>query len=166
MKLVLFEYTCKCCGNFYKAPQINPYAYGEFLLRKRNSPTLRYLDALNTPAYAEVADELRVNEYTRALDDITRADVLQIIFGSAACDPDVDGEPFELGLLPCCTDCGETVSISWQITDPIEFVEKDLIPATFSGWLNLTGRDRKKKVLAVLTRLSRFAPTRGRREEI
>ena len=150
MKLILFEYKCKCCGFAYKAPQINPHAYGEFLLRKRNSLSLRYLDALNSPAYAEVSEELRENADTKELDDLTRADVLQAIFGPVACDSDVDGEPFELGLLPYCTDCGETVSISWQMTEPIEFVEMDIPPATFSVWQHLSGRERRQRVVVFL----------------
>jgi len=58
----------------------------------------RYLDALNSFAYAEVSDELRGNTDTQEFDDITQAYVPQAIFSPVACDLDVDGEPFELGL--------------------------------------------------------------------
>lgn len=150
MKLILFEYTCKCCGAVYKVPQINPYAYGEFLLRKRNSASLRYLDALNSAAYAEVSDDLMVNAATKDLRDLTRSDVLQAIFGPAACDLDVDDEPFELGVLPYCISCGETVSISWKMTEPIEFVEMDIPPATFAVWSKLSVSGRKQRVAEIL----------------
>lgn len=119
-------------------------------MRKRNSLSLRYLDALNSPAYAQVSHELRVNASTQALDSITQANVLQAVFGIAACDPDLDGEPFELGLLPSCPSCGETISASWRMTEPIEFVEMEVPPATFSVWRNLSDKNCKKRVMQIL----------------
>lgn len=146
MKLVLFEYKCKYCEAIFKAPQISPHAYGEFLLRKKTSSSLRYLDAIASSVYSDVADELQINPETSGLSELTRSDILQVIFGPVACDPDSDGEPFEMGLLPYCPNCKERSSLSWKITDPIEFVEIDVPSVQFFVWQRLTAKEKKMKI--------------------
>lgn len=125
---------------------MNPYAYGEFLLRKKNSPSVRYLDALACRAYSDVAHELENNLETSGLDDVTRSDILQAIFGIVACDLDTDGKPFCIGLLPYCDDCNGRSS-TWRISDPIEFVEIDVPPVTFLVWNGLSDQERKIKIM-------------------
>lgn len=142
MKLVLFEYRCESCGISFKAPQISPHAYGEFLLRKKNSPALRYLDAIHCIAYSEVASVLKA----RGLDEAKQVEVLQAIFGVVACDPDVDGEPFEMGLPPYCPECtGQSASV-WSITEPIEFIELDIPAPTFLLWSSLTAQEKRTRI--------------------
>ncbi len=153
MKLVLFEYRCESCGISFKAPQISPHAYGDFLLRKKNSPALRYVDAVHSVAYSEVACELKINAETRGLGETKQSDVLQAIFGRVACDPDVDGEPFEMGLPPYCPKCAGPSASAWSITEPIEFVELEIPPATFLRWTGLTAQEKKIRVLEALRKL-------------
>jgi len=153
MKLTLFEYECKTCGVFFNVPQISqPYAYGEFLLRKKNSSSVRYLNALASRAYSDVAHELQIHLDTRGLDELTRSDILQAIFGIVACDLGMDGEPFCMRLSPYCAACHSSSSTFWRITDPIEFVEIDVPPVTFSVWNGLSDQDRKIKMMQNLHR--------------
>lgn len=147
MELVLFEYRCKSCGEIFKAPQLNPHAYGEFLLRKKNSSSLRYLDAINSSVYSDIAREIKVNPETSGSNEMRQSDVLQAIFGVVACDPDADGQPFHMGLMPCCPHCNYRGALSWNITDPIEFVEIEVAPVEFSIWHGLTPEERKKRIL-------------------
>ena len=153
MKLILFEYLCKTCGLIFKAPQINPHAYGEFLLRKKNSPALRYLDATSSAAYSEVAEDLWTNSKTNSFDEVTQSDILQSIFGAVACDPDGDGQPFEIGLLPYCSACNEDSNLSWKITEPIKFVEIDVPPVEFIEWRKLTAQEKKLRIDLHLTKI-------------
>jgi len=147
MKLVLFEYRCKSCGEIFKAPQVSSHAYGEFLLRKKNSSSLRYLDAINSSVYSDVARDIKLTPETSGLTEVQQADVLQAIFGVVACDPDADGQPFHMGLMPRCPHCKDRDALSWNITDPIEFVETEVPPVTFFVWHGLTPRERKTKIL-------------------
>jgi len=152
MKLVLFEYECAFDGSLFKAPQLGPHAYGEFLLRKKNSTALRYLDTIASSAYEDVAHELDTSSETSGLDEVRQSDVLQAIFGIVACDPDVDGEPFEMGLLPYCVQCKDPSSLSWRMTDPIEVVEMDVRPVTYLVWNRLSDQERKLKIIWNLRR--------------
>ena len=147
MKLVLFEYRCKSCGCFFKAPQISPHSYGEFLLRTRNSASLRYLDALASTAYSDIAREIKTNSETSALDEAKQTVILQAIFAEVACEPDLDGEPFHMDLLPHCPNCAGQASLSWNITDPIEFIEIEVAPATFRAWQRLKENERKVRIM-------------------
>lgn len=147
MKLVLFEYRCRSCGGIFKAPQVSPHAYGEFLLRKKNSSSLRYLDAINSSVYSDIAREIKINPETSGLNEMRQSNVLQAIFGGVACDPDADGQPFHMGLMPRCPHCNERDALSWNITDPIEFDEIEVAPVEFSIWHGLTPKERKKRIL-------------------
>jgi hypothetical protein len=157
MKLVLFKYECLAEGVFFKAPQISPHAYGEFLLRKKNSPSLRYLNAIASSAYEYVAHELEISPEVSGLDEVMQSNVLQAIFGNVACDPDVDGKPFEMGLLPYCNNCKDPSCLSWQITDPIEFVEIEVPPVTFLVWDRLSDEEKKFRIMQNLRSVLRTA---------
>ncbi|RFP11324.1 hypothetical protein D0T23_20625 [Duganella sp. BJB475] len=116
------------------------------MLRKKNSPALRYLDAVHCIAYSEVASELKANVQARGLDEVKQAEVLQAIFGVVACDPDIDGEPFEMGLPPYCPECAGQSASAWSITEPIEFIELEIPAPTFLLWTSLTTQEKRTRI--------------------
>lgn len=81
MKLALFEYICSCCGSKFKAGQLSPANYGEFLLRKRGSNAVLYIDAIEDVSYSEVSEELKINNFTKNKTELERSDILRKIFG-------------------------------------------------------------------------------------
>jgi len=146
MKLILFEYKCETCQTSFKAPDIPAYSYGEFLLRSYKEQDLRYLNAIESVEYSEVDEELKINDETCKLDDLKRSDVLQGIFGAVVCDPSITGESFHIGLRPFCQRCGSDKISSWQITDPVEFLEMEVKPVTCSNWNKLKLAEKKSKI--------------------
>ena len=109
-----------------KATQVLEYSYGEFLLRKANGPECRYLYAFENSAYRDVQ---RIIKEKFVTDGFEPTDLLQIAFGPAVCDAEPDGEPLEMNLWPYCPNCRAAEPSSWQMTEPLEFVDIE-IPLT------------------------------------
>lgn len=147
MKLVLYNYICPSSNYDFKAPQVLPYAYGEFLLRKKNGPMIRYLNALEDKSYDEVDRIIKDNFPGENFDS---TEPLQLAFGPAACDVDSDGVAFEMNLLPFCDNCAGFHPSSWQMTDPPEFIDVDIPPVEHTLWNSLTVDQRKERILSVL----------------
>ncbi|MBA5607395.1 hypothetical protein H3H36_18725 [Duganella sp. FT3S] len=142
MKLVLFNYNCPCCGENFKVAQLPPHAYGEFLLRRRGRDAIRYLDAINDRPYAEVSDEIDKILLAKKGRSFENSDVLQKVFGAIACDPDFDGEQFEIGLPPPCPVCGNQGGFSWRMTEPIETADVEVAPITHTLWNKLSHQEK------------------------
>lgn len=70
------------------------------------------LDALDNPAFAEVASILRHLPELDALDDNKRAGLLHEIFG-VACDPAPNGSRWRIGFPPCPA-CGTRKVATWS----------------------------------------------------
>lgn len=146
MKLVLYEYVypldCKIT-----APEVLEYSYGEFLLRKRNSSGIRYLNALEDDVYHEVSEIIK--EFFPDV-KFESSDLLQIVFGPVACDPDIDGRPFEMNLWPHCENYNATEPVSWQMTDPPVFVDIEVPLVKHDLWNCLSPQGKRNRVLNFL----------------
>ena len=153
MKLVLYIYTYSAHCTI-KVPEVLEYSYGEFLLRKRNDSGMRYLNALEDDVYREVNEILKENFFQ---DQSEAGDLLQIVFGPVACDPDTDGKPFEMNLWPYCENCSAAEPLSWQMTEPPEFVNIDVPLVKHDLWNSFNPEQKKTRVLDFL-KLQGFQP--------
>lgn len=153
MKFILVNYICGACGKLYKAPEIAPHAYGEFLLRSEGRGDVAYLNALTDSSYKEVDNILQQNLLGIHEDPQRRAKMLQAIYGAVACDSDSEGNIFKIGLHPICPMCGYQVMKSWQVTEPVEFIELLIPSVTHSFWDSLSESEKMKRVDANLEKL-------------
>lgn len=146
MKLVLYEYVysldCKITE-----PEVLEHSYGEFLLRKRNGPGMRYLNALEDDAYQEVSEIIKGFFPNVKFES---SDLLQIVFGPVACDPDIDGKPFEMNLAPYCETCDAAEPLSWQMTEPPVFVYIEVPLVKHDLWNSLSPERKRNRVLDFL----------------
>jgi len=84
MKLSLGVCRCPECGFDTELPLLHPWVYGEFILWSPEGEC-RYLNALGDTAFAElgaILDQISKSKSKSA----DRADLVQGIFGAAACD--------------------------------------------------------------------------------
>lgn len=153
MKLVLFEYICSNCGSKFKAGQLPPTTYGAFLLRKKGSDAVLFLDAIEDVSYSEVSDELKISNLTKDKSELERSGILQEIFGIVACDPDIDGVYFEIGLPPPCPNCANQKVSSWRMIEPAETLEIGLDQVTHVIWNGLARLDKINRINKVLKRI-------------
>ena len=146
MKLPLFEVVCACCEHTFKAPDIVPNAYGQFLLRSGSPGETRYLNALQDPVYAEVETLMLVDARVAALASVRRAKLLKEIFGPAACDRDASGLPLRIGVNERCPACGSQQRRSWDVSAPLEFVEVDVPVVSHAEWTRLSVDQKSERV--------------------
>lgn len=150
MKLVLVRYVCANCGSSFKAPELNPTSYGEFLLRSGTTGSLAYLDALGDSTYDEVEAILSENPLVQRRTATGRADLLRRIYGPVACDPDETGNPFVIGMHPVCPICRSQSMKEWETAEPLETVNIVISPVHHSTWNQLTTAQKGKRVSASL----------------
>lgn len=136
MKLQLVKYTCGSCGSVFDAPALTEGAYGEFLLWSREG-RMRYLNAFVDPTLKEVDNLLRDCKALEGSSPLERSKFLHRLYGRVACDPDVQGAPFDIDAYPPCPSCHSSKVISWEFKDPPEFVDVDVPIVTHHIWSSL-----------------------------
>jgi hypothetical protein len=94
--------------------------------------------------YGEVNRLLKDNAGLKNMRDIQRAAVLRKLFG-IACDPDVDGSKFEIGIAPRCPYTGDEPNY-WEATEPAVIVERDIPQITHHKWNALTEIEKTRLV--------------------
>lgn len=145
MNYLVYRFQCRGCQHWFEHHQMSPSAYGEFLLRSETRRSERYLNGITDPVYQEVDDLLRFETRVRNRSDRERSEVLQSVFG-VACDPDTDGDLFQMNLFPRCPDCGADDVETWEATEPPRVVDLEIPPVTHAAW-NALSRAGKIEVL-------------------
>lgn len=141
MKLQIIKFKCGSCGEWFESPEIDEFAYGEFLMRS-GSGEIRYLNANLDEVFKEVDSILETDSRFASLDKFQKADVLHSIFG-IACDRDCDNEYFQIGAKPPCPRCAKQMISEWVGTNPLRYVDIDLIPISHDEWINLDGAEKR-----------------------
>ncbi len=149
MKLELVTFECGNCGRRFEAPALNPYAYGEFLLRSAGG-SLAYLNALDDTTYSEVDNLLATIPGTAQLTPLSRADVLQSVYGELACDPDATGAPFSITQPPTCPQCGARRPSWFEHPEPAPIVDVEVAPVTHGRWAALSRTEKLAALRAAL----------------
>ena len=132
MKLQVFRCHCGACGKWFDSSKVSELAYGEFLLRS-DLGELRYLNAIDDPVFEEADRFMKNDPRVETLNTNKRADLLHDIF-CVTCDPDHQGNPFQIGLEPRCLHCHERNVIDWESVEPPTFVEVEVLPVTHEAW--------------------------------
>ncbi len=140
MKLHLFKYTCGNCGVQFKAPEMSPTSYGEFLLRSEMGKEA-YLNAISDPVYQEVDNLLKHLPELQNKSAVELAEILREVFG-VACDPDEHGSLFSIGADPVCPSCNKRKISYWEATEPSEFVDKELPSISHNDWISLSDLEK------------------------
>lgn len=147
MKLHIFKYTCNSCGSQFKAPEIGPDAYGEFLLRS-SSGSLRYLNAMSNPVYDEVSKLVKTLPSSKDKSDIQLASIVRSAFG-IACDPDEHGQVLHMDAKPVCPSCENQNITYWEATEPAEYVDETVEPVTHNKWGELSEKQKVETLLKI-----------------
>lgn len=142
MKLGIAEFTCGHCGHIFDAPELAPEIYGMFLLRSKNG-SLAVLDAIQDKTYEEVVSIIRGKLRKRDMTDDERIDIIQGIYGELACDPDINGAAFVIGMPPKCPACNNQRLASWDFKDPPMTVEITVPAVTHKRWRSLSTAEQK-----------------------
>lgn len=153
MKLQLVKYICGVCKFEFKAPQIKAGAYAEFLLRGQPMESIAYLDAMEDKTYDEVDALIKSNPRLTGKSANVIAGILRKSYGAIACNPDSDGNAFQIGALPVCPSCGSQSIEYWEVIDPPEFIDRVVPPVTHSVWQSLDSYEKAQKVDQVLSDL-------------
>lgn len=132
MILVMYKYTCKNCGNVFKAPELPGQHYGEFLLRT-DQGEVAYLMAITSKPFNDFSMMLDEDPRLRNYSAGERGTILRAIFG-AACDPAPDGNQYAIGRFPPCPKCHSDKMASWIDVYPYEVVHNDVPPITTNKW--------------------------------
>lgn len=132
MRLLVFRYHCGACGKWFNAPDVSELAYGEFLLRS-DYGELRYLNAIDDPAFAEADHFMKNDSRAATLDSHKCADLLHDIF-RVTCDPDQQGSEFRIGRKARCLHCHERNVINWESVEPPKYIELEVLPVTHEAW--------------------------------
>ena len=140
MKLHLFEYTCQACDIGFKAPELMPGSYGEFLMRSASGDTV-FLNALEDPVYREVDDLLAYLLNGQSVSAVKRASLLRTVFG-IACDSDAQGYRYGINTSPLCPHCGSLDMEGWKGTELPEFVDIDLPLVSHFEWTQLSPTEK------------------------
>jgi len=141
MKLLNFNYVCKQCQHQFTAPEIDPTAYGEFLLRSPSGEEV-YLNAIEDDVYQEV-DELLKELCGGGIGSVKRADLQRKVFG-LSCDPDSKGFTYSMIQKPICPSCGSSQMSYWEATDPPEYIVRELKVATHIRWNRLSKEEKRE----------------------
>lgn len=144
MKLHLFRYECKNCGNIFKFPELFGNPYGEFLLKSK-SGKMAYLNAIDSNVFKEFSGLLKSNEKIIGMQDTKRAKILHHIF-DIACDNAPDGSVYGIMQKPACTNCGKSSIGHWGPTNPPEIVELDVPNVTYEQWNKLSNAEKKIRI--------------------
>src|SRR5690606_961112 len=104
LRLQIYKYRCADGQHDYKAAGMPSGAYGEFLMRSEGRRAEAYLNAIQDPVYEEVDQIIKTHPRLKGKDAFQLANILRAIFG-VACDSDVDGTLFRIGLRPRCPVC-------------------------------------------------------------
>ena len=150
MKLQISKYKCGNCENEFRAPQIRSGVYAEFLLRSSSTDGVSYLDAMDDQTYEEVDILLKSNSRLAGMSANVLAKILQKCYGTIACDPDSNGNTFQIGAHPACPFCGSQSMTYWEVVEPPEYLEKNVPPVTHFNWLSMSDNEKAKKVDQVL----------------
>lgn len=155
MKFLLYRYRCGDCGVWFEHHEIAPSAYGEFLLRNDINNSERYLNGICDSTYEEVDEILRSETRIKALNDLDRAEILQLVFG-IACDPDSNGARFDMERKPRCSHCGSRNIDYWEATEPPRYIDLEIPQVTHIKWDGLTRDEKFRAVSDELDRLKIF----------
>ena len=153
MKLQLVKYICGDCKFEFKAPQIKTGAYAEFLLRSKSMGSLAYLDAMEDKTYDEVDALLKSNPRLTGKSANELAGILRESYGAIACDPDSEGNVFQIGALPVCPSCGSQSMEYWEVIEPPEFIDSVVPSVSHTVWLSINNKLKAQKVDQVLSNL-------------
>jgi hypothetical protein len=148
VKLHIFRYRCGTCGYTYEAAQMPHNVYGEFLLRSRGLRSEAYVNAMDDLVFAEVSRFVNGSAVLQGMRDVQRAAVTRKVFGQA-CDPDVDGSAFEIGLAPRCPSTGDEPDY-WEATEPPILVERDVPLVTHRGWNALSESQKQTRLSSAI----------------
>lgn len=146
MKFDLYIYHCKECSCQFKAPEVSSVSYGEFLLRSKKAGIMRYLNALEDPAYKELYGLLKLNPRMLNQKQLQQANILKELYGPTVCDPDQYGNAFEIGLSPVCPRCGSQNMDHWEATDPLELYVETIPDVTHVAWDLMSEKEKEKIV--------------------
>lgn len=153
MKMHMVNFICAECGNQFKAADLINASYGEFLLRSIGSADEVALDATGDRTYEEVNALVKANPRVNGKKPNAIASVLREIYGKVACDTDSFGKPFQIGAFPRCKHCGSQNMDYWEVSEPVEIVEKSVRPATHVAWVALAVAEKKQRVDEALEEL-------------
>lgn len=153
MKLQLVKYLCGDCKFEFKAPQIKTGAYAEFLLRSQSMESLAYLDAMEDKTYDEVDALIKSNPRLTGKSANVLAGILRKSYGAIACDPDSEGNVFQIGALPVCPSCGSQSMEYWEVIEPPEFIDRVTPSVSHTLWQSLNNNEKAQKVDLVLSNL-------------
>ena len=145
IRLQLYKYRCNHNQHEYEATAMPSFSHGKFLLRSEGRRSEAYLNAIEDPVYEEVDRILKKSPKTKGKDDIQLAAILRSVF-SIACDPDIDGTFFKIGLPPRCPTCGSDEASYWEAFDPPKFLEKDIPHVTHKKWNTLSEKEKEDLV--------------------
>jgi hypothetical protein len=148
MRLHLFIYKCQSCGREFKEPELPDGTYGVFLVRSESGER-GLLRAIERPEFEEVDNLLANHPRLASIDRSQRADVLHRVFG-VACDPAPDGTCYAVNRDPVCPNCHGARMISWEATEPPEYVFEDVAEVTHNAWHSLNDADKRNSLEAAL----------------
>jgi len=142
MSAFTFKYTCASCNTSFEASGVSDFSYGEFVMRSEKGHEV-YLEAISSPVFKEVADMVETHPLLAHENDSKRGDVVQKVF-SVACDVDLSGKEYAIGVMPKCPNCGSHKMASWdQVSPP----RSSSIPSvSHSNWLSLSDAQKLAKV--------------------
>jgi len=157
MDLPLFVWKCYGCNSYFDSPGYGA-DYGEFLMRSE-SGEMRFLDAISSNAFSEVAMIIDSCETVKLLTVFGRSDAVQAIF-SLACDNDSSGNPFRIAFPPRCVKCGSyNVKLHDTDREPFAQVTVEAPPPTHFAWNRLEWAEKKRIVESALSEFTRVNPS-------
>jgi len=146
MKISLAIFRCADCNRTFEAPFCES-PYGEFLLRSR-SGNLAHLNAIEDTVYGEV--KMLVAEIVGCEDPFQIADMLQRIFGSVACDPDLQGSLYSINGQPSCPVCQSGHIASWELIEPKKELDLEVLEITHRKWAILSHQQKREVVIEAI----------------
>ncbi len=157
MDLPLFVWKCYGCNSYFDSPGYGA-DYGEFLMRSE-SGEMRFLDAIASKEFSEVATIIDSSEMVKLLTEFGRSDAIQATF-SFACDYDSSGKPFRIAFPPRCVKCG-SYKVKLHDTDPEPFaqVTVEAPPPTHFAWNRLGLAEKKRIVASAISEFIRDNPS-------
>ena len=146
MMLQLANFRCAKCNSQFSAPILRSGAYAEFLLRNPKNNSLAHLDALEDKTYDEVDALLKISLYSKGKSANQLAEVLRNIYGSIACDPDENGDYYQIGALPSCPSCHHQGISHWEAIEPPVFIDEAIPSVTHKAWTSLSSQEKSTKI--------------------
>ncbi|SIS53570.1 MAG: hypothetical protein C9355_13035 [Thalassolituus maritimus] len=147
MKLYLLEYTCSECSQKFKSPTLTGSPYGEFILRSSTPGKIAYLNALIDKTYDEVDEIMKSSGRVYNIYDLYK------VYSYSACDPDENGNLYEIGKNPTCPNCGSLDVENWIGTYPEEFIDIDVPYLSHEKW-NI--KDKSEKTSIIIDKMNKM----------